>query len=162
MSARPLYPVNPFSNIRGTSSGAMPIPVSAISSSFSGVTVMVTLPCWVYFTALDRICSMMKSSHFSSVSTFTSVGSYSSLIRLLMNCGAYLRMACLTMPSSSYSRNRKSVESLPRRIQFRAISTYCSTRNSSARSSLCSSVSSPCSVMRMTEMGVLIWCTHVV
>ena len=44
LSCLPLYPVYPFSKIRGRSSGAMPIPVSDTVSRFFLSTSMVTVP----------------------------------------------------------------------------------------------------------------------
>ena len=75
LSALPLYPVKPFSKMRGKSSGAMPMPVSATCKTFSGVTEMVTLPCGVYLIAFESSCSSRNSIHFSSVKIVIETGS---------------------------------------------------------------------------------------
>ena len=85
LSLLPLYPVKPFSKIRGRSSFAIPMPVSSMQRIFFGLIYILTAPFSVYFSALESSCSMTKDSHFSSVTILMLVGVYSSRILLPIN-----------------------------------------------------------------------------
>ena len=92
----------------------MPMPVSAITRVSPWVKMRI-LPAAVYFRALERICSITKQSHFSSVSTCRAVPSYSRRILFRINCFAYFRTHWRMMSSSAQVLNTKSVLSLSRR-----------------------------------------------
>ena len=78
-SARPLRPVNPRSNTRGTSSAGIPGPSSATSKTVRASAVpspsvraenrTVDAPC---FAAFVTSCPTMNASHFASACTRTS------------------------------------------------------------------------------------------
>src|SRR5699024_4965562 len=91
-SSLPLYPVNPFSNIRGRSSLRMPFPVSSITNvPESGPERKIrTPPVLVYFKALDRHCPITNPSHLGSVSTCFPVFSKESVSFFSIKTGAYL------------------------------------------------------------------------
>lgn len=65
---------------------------------------METLPLFVYFSALERICSTTKDSHFSSVRTISAISPISRDSFCKINSLEYFLTACLT--------------TLPRSIRF--------------------------------------------
>ena len=56
----------------------MPMPVSLMQSVPGFSSDIVTAPSFVYFNALERICSTTNESHFSSEMTVMSDAAYSS------------------------------------------------------------------------------------
>ena len=70
----------------------MPTPLSSTMSQFPSVQT-VTRPPGVYFTALESTCSTTSWSHFSSVSTRSSVSRSSRDTFPRMKRGAYRRTA---------------------------------------------------------------------